>query len=92
MYYCCITIQTFNPTFFNMRSIVSVSLPSGQARALKRRAVNFGFASLSEYFRFLVNLDEGLVSQQELLDAAREAERDYKANRLKKAGSLASLV
>lgn len=75
-----------------MRSIVSISLPSREALALKKKAVKSGFASLSEYFRFLVSLDEGLISQRELLDATSEAENDYKANRLKKAGSLASLV
>jgi len=75
-----------------MRSIVTISLPPREAQALKKRAANFGFASLSAYFRFLMNLDEGLISQRELLDAAREAENDYKTNRLKKTGSLASLA
>ena len=75
-----------------MRSVVTISLPPREARTLKKRAVDFGFASLSEFFRFLVILDEGLISQRELLDTALEAERDYKANRLKKAGSLASLA
>lgn len=81
-----------NLTLFNMRSVVTISLPPREAQALKKRAVNFGFVSLSAYFRFLINLDEGLISQRELLDAAHEAENDYKANRLKKAGSLSGLA
>lgn len=75
-----------------MRSVVTISLPPREAKVLKKRAVDFGFASLSQYFRFLIDLDEGLISQQELLAAAREAEKDYTAGKLKKASSLASLA
>lgn len=75
-----------------MRSVITISMQPREAKALKKRASDFGFASLSEYFRFLVNLDEGLISQKEILNAAHEAEKDYKAKKLTKAGSLMDLI
>ena len=75
-----------------MRSIITVSLPKNVAGTLKKRAKTFGFASLSEYFRYLVSLDDGLITQDELLAASREAEREYKAGRLERRASLADLA
>lgn len=75
-----------------MRSTLTISLPETQLEELKQKAKKHGFLSVSEYFRFLGNLDDGLISKQELFKLAKRAERDYKAGKLKKAGSLAELL
>ena len=74
-----------------MRSILNVSLPSKTAKAVKARASKRGFASTSEYVRFLLNLDENLISADELLAMAKTADREYESGKIKKYKSLASL-
>lgn len=74
-----------------MRSILTLSLPAGEVPLLKKRAKSRGFASLSEYIRFLIGIDEDLISQEEILAAAGRAEKDYQAGRLKRIASLAEI-
>lgn len=75
-----------------MRSTLTISLPETQLEELKQKAKKHGFISISEYFRFLGNLDEGLISKEELLKFVKQAERDYKKGKLKKARPLADFI
>ena len=74
-----------------MRSIITLSLPSKLLPELKRRVKRFGFGSVSEYIRTLLELDNELISESALVEMARQAKRDYAAGRLKKYTSLSQL-
>lgn len=62
------------------------------AATVKKRVQKYGFASLSEYIRFLLELDEELISPAELLAMSKRADREYKAGKLKKLSSLEELL
>ena len=73
-----------------MRSVLTVSLPSQGVHSLQRKVKQRGFASVSEYIRFLVaaDIDEDRVTRDEFMEFARRAERDYVSGKLKSSRSL----
>ncbi len=75
-----------------MRSIINISLPKETARIAKMRAEKAGFASMSEYVRTLLDMENDLISAEELLKIASRAEREYKNGKIKKHNSLADLL
>ena len=75
-----------------MRKIVNISLPQATAQVVKSRARKRGFASTSEYMRFLIDQDDNLISADDLLAMSKKADRDYRAGKLKKLDSLAELL
>lgn len=75
-----------------MREVLSLSLSAQTVREVKSRAKKRGFASVSDYLRQLIKRDENLISAEELLSFAREAEEEYKTGRTIKANSLADLL
>lgn len=75
-----------------MRAVLNLSVPQKTAETIKSRAKNYGFSSLSEYIRFLLDLDEDLISPEELLKISTRADREYKAGSVKKFKSLADLL
>lgn len=75
-----------------MREIITISLPTKTRQILKKRLKKRGFRGASEYFRFLMDLDNDLISQKELLQMAKEADCDYKNGLLKKRSSLRELL
>ena len=62
------------------------------AKTVKTRAKRRGFASISEYVRFLLDQDEDLISADELLAVSRRAESEYGTGKLKKLSSLEELI
>jgi Arc/MetJ-type ribon-helix-helix transcriptional regulator len=75
-----------------MRSIINISLPKETARMAKIRAEKAGFASMSEYMRALLDMDNGLISAEKLLEMTSRAEREYKKGKMGKYKSLADLL
>jgi len=75
-----------------MRTIMNLSMPTETADVIKKRAQKRGFASTSSYIRYLVESDEELISEKELLQISKQADKDYKAGKLKKLTSLKDLV
>jgi len=75
-----------------MRTVLNLSLPPKAAEGIKKRAKKRGFASTSGYIRFLLDLDDELISPVELLKMAKRADRDYKKGKLIQADSLAELL
>jgi Arc/MetJ-type ribon-helix-helix transcriptional regulator len=75
-----------------MRSIINISLPKETARVAKIRAEKAGFASMSEYVRTLLDMENDLISAEELLKIAGRAEKEYKKGKIKKYNSLADLI
>ncbi len=76
-----------------MRQVLSISLQEDIIKDVKKRVKNCGFKSISEYFKYLFKMDtEDVISEKELLVAAKQAEKDYKNGKLKKLNSLSDLI
>ncbi|MEA3398484.1 MAG: hypothetical protein U9R06_01940 [Patescibacteria group bacterium] len=75
-----------------MREILTLSLPAQAKNLIKKRAKNKGFASVSGYIKYLIKLDDDLISEEELMNSVREARRGYKQGNLKQLKSLKDLV
>jgi hypothetical protein len=75
-----------------MRSIINISLPKETAVIAKRRAKMAGFVSMSEYVRALLEMDDGLISADELLKMSERAHKAYRSKKLVHAHSLADLL
>lgn len=58
-------------------------MPPKMAQILKRRALRRGFATTSEYVRFLINLDTELITAKELLELSARADKEYATGKLK---------
>jgi predicted DNA-binding protein len=74
-----------------MRSILSISLPAEKKKEIEARAKKMN-QSTSAYIVRVFELEKSLISEEELLQMAKKAERDYKAGKTKKMGSLADLM
>ena len=75
-----------------MRRVISLSLPATQANTLKILAKKRGFWSVSAYILNLFEADKDLISETELLQTAKEAQKEYREGRTIKAKSLGDLV
>lgn len=75
-----------------MRDIITVSLPKESRQLLKKRIKERGFQGVSEYVRYLLELDQNVISQDELLKITEKADRDYEKGLLKKRSSLRDLL
>ncbi len=75
-----------------MRTILNLSLPPKTAETIKKRAKDYGFASTSGYIRFLLELDDSLISSGELIKMSARAEKEYKNKKMEKINSLAELL
>lgn len=75
-----------------MRQVLSVSLPTADARQIKTLAKKRGYASVSSYVKHLFKADEDLISETELLKTLSHARKEYRAGKSIKAKSLADLV
>jgi len=75
-----------------MRSILNLSLPKETFETVKKRVKTGGFESASQYIRLLLEMDEGLISADELLKMSAQADREYRQGKLIKRKSLAELM
>lgn len=75
-----------------MRTILNLSLPPKIAISVKKRAKQHGFSSVSEYIRFLLEMDTDLISVEDILKMGRKAEREYRSGKIKQLNSLADLL
>ena len=74
-----------------MRSILNISLPAEKKRAIERRAKKAG-KSGSAYVLYSLELEQSLISEDELLEIIREGEKEYREGKAKKLKSLADLM
>lgn len=74
-----------------MRSILNISLQPGKKKEIEDRAQKANM-TVSGYILYAVQLEEDLISEDELLEMARRAERDYKTAKTKQLKSFADLV
>lgn len=71
---------------------MTISLPKEKQQLLKKRAKNRGFGGVSEYLRFLIDIDDELIPKKELLSIVKEADRDFEKGLLIKRSSLRELL
>jgi predicted DNA-binding protein len=74
-----------------MRTILSISLPDEQKKLIEKRAKKAKL-TISTYVLHAIELKESLIQEDEILDQATEAEREYRAGRAKKLSSLSDLM
>lgn len=74
-----------------MRSVLAISMPASVKQEVIERAQKAG-QSVSGYILHTITLVESMISEDELLAMAREAEADYKKGKTKKLKSLADLM
>ncbi len=75
-----------------MRQVLSLSLPLQTTKELKKSSKQKGFTSVSSYIKYLFEADQDLISEEELLEDIRIAEKEYKAGKTIKANSIADLL
>ncbi|PIS34461.1 MAG: hypothetical protein COT37_02345 [Parcubacteria group bacterium CG08_land_8_20_14_0_20_43_9] len=75
-----------------MRQVLSLSFAEKTTKEVKSLAKRRGFASLSSYIKYLVELDKDLISETDLLDSIKEARREYREGKSIKAKSIAELL
>jgi hypothetical protein len=74
-----------------MRAILSVSLPADKKKEIENRAKK-AQKSTSAYIMYVVELEKQLISEDELVQMAAKAEKDYKSGKTKKLKNLADLI
>jgi len=66
-----------------MREILSLSLPAKLKKLAMQRARERGFGSVSAYIKKLLLEDDDLISEKELLEDIRIAEKEHAEGKLK---------
>lgn len=74
-----------------MRSVLSISLPNKDVKEIKIRAQKVG-KTVSAYILSVVRLEKNLISEDELVEWAKEAQKDYKNKKTKVLKSLKDLM
>ncbi len=75
-----------------MREVLTLSLPPKTTQLIKKKAKSKGFDSVSGYIKYLITIDDDMISADELLKMAKEAREDYKKGKTIKAKSLMDLL
>ena len=76
-----------------MRSIISISLPKEEASHMRMLSKQRGFATVSEYVRYLLSESTGeIIPDQEILRRSKNADVLHAQGKLKKLASLSELL
>ena len=75
-----------------MREVLSLSLQPEIVQTIKNKAKSKGFASVSGYVQYLAELDDDLISAEELLADVKQAQEEYKRGEYFEADSLIDLL
>ena len=75
-----------------MRQVLSLSLPQQITQKIKLLSKKRGFSTISSYIKYLIELDQHLISDTELLSSIHEARKEYRAGKTIKAKSIADLL
>jgi hypothetical protein len=75
-----------------MRQVLSLSLPEKITKEIKNSSKQRGFSSVSGYIKYLFELDQNLISENELLNSVKEAREEYKQGKTVKAGSITDVL
>jgi uncharacterized protein (DUF1778 family) len=74
-----------------MRAILNISLPEDMKKVIERRAKK-AQKSVSAYILYTVELEQSLIQEEQLINMAKKAEKDYKEKKTFKLKSLTDLM
>ncbi|MBI4232456.1 hypothetical protein HY605_04450 [Candidatus Peregrinibacteria bacterium] len=74
-----------------MRDILTISIPRDKKKTIKIRAQKMG-KSISAYIAYVVELEQHLISEDQIKKMKIKAEKDYKQGKTKVLRSLADLT
>ena len=74
-----------------MRSVVSISMPAKKKKEMQD-AANKAKKSLSTYVLEMYEMMQGFISEDELLEMSKKAEKNYKKGKTKELKNLADLI
>jgi len=74
-----------------MRAVVTISMPIEEKKEVERRAKK-AHKTLSSYILDSLHIMKSLISEEELLERAQEAEKNYKKGKTKVLRSLSDLI
>ena len=75
-----------------MRQVLCLSLPKETTKTVKSLYKKRGFKSVSTYVKYLIELDEELISEDVLLEDIKQARKEYKDGKYVKADSMADFI
>ena len=77
-----------------MREILTISLQNKTIAQVKKKVKKSGFESVSKYIKCLIerDLEDDWITEEELLEAVKEAEAEYKAGKTIRLKSAADLL
>jgi len=75
-----------------MRKILTISVSSEIEKEVKENTKKRGFDSVSSYFKYLISLDEDLISKEDLICDAKESIEEYKNGNSVRASSIKDLL
>ncbi|MCK4553901.1 hypothetical protein KAU19_02980 [Candidatus Parcubacteria bacterium] len=75
-----------------MRQVLSVSLPGQTIQLIKKRVKKQKFDSVSSYIKHLLEIDQNLISEDELLRSVKQARLEYRQGKTIKAKSMADFL
>lgn len=74
-----------------MRAILTISVPEEEKKKIEERAKKAG-KTISGYILYTVKLEEKLITEDEILAMAEEAEKDYRTGKTKELKNPADLI
>lgn len=75
-----------------MEKIFNIPFPKKVGEEIEKKAKKRGFASTSDYIRFLAEQDDESISTDEILQMTKRAEVEYHSGKIKKYNSLGELL
>ena len=75
----------------NMREVLSISVSKEEKKKILARAKKSG-KNVSAYILYALEVENDLISEDELLAIAKRAEKDYRDGNTKELSSLADLM
>ena len=75
-----------------MQATLTLSLPQQTVEVIKQKTKEKGFNSVSRYIKYLLNLDEDLIPEDELMCSIEQARKNYRQSKTIKANSLVELL
>ena len=75
----------------NMRAILNISIPEKEKWEIERRAKK-AKQTVSGYIFSIITFANNMIQEDELVDMAKQADKDYRTGKAKKLKSLSDLI
>lgn len=75
-----------------MRKVLTISITPEVEKEIRDNSKKRGFNSISSYFKYLISLDEDLISKEELICDAKDSIEEYKKGDSIRANSIKDLL